>query len=197
MTRSSGHRSPQQTKRFVWPSGFASSCSPRFLPLRVGRRLYERLLTPFLSLEAGEQKKSGSLLSRGANPESAWFSRDDGSRLKVVAVKGQDAETQDGLLLRGLIDKSDHAGMWEAEHDGQFSEVFVEGDQDAFFAMGTGQDLLIAGVVGPVACPRHIVSGCSQLCNGATPDTGIQQQLHGAVSESRGSIRSCPTRRWA
>jgi hypothetical protein len=41
------------------------------------------------------------------------------------------------------------------------------------------------------------VSPAQECLHRATPDTGIQQQLHATESPTLGSNRSCPTSRWA
>jgi len=75
-------------------------------------------------------------------------------------------------------------------HHGQLTEVFIEGDENPTFLISLIQDLLIAWINRPVSRPDDIVSCNLQWSNGATPDAGIEQKLHEAVSRGSGSIRS-------
>ena len=80
---------------------------------------------------------------------------------------------------------------------GQFTEVFVEGNENPPLLMGEGHDLIIARISRPVSSPDDIVACRLQRSHGDTRNAGIEQQFHEADSRDRGSIRSWPTSRWA
>ena len=53
-------------------------------------------------------------------------------------------------------------------YDCQFSEIFVERNENTPFPMSQGQDLIIAGISRPVSCPDDIVPCSVQRINGST-----------------------------
>jgi len=61
-------------------------------------------------------------------------------------------------------------------HHSQFTEILVEGNEDATFARSPRQDFIV-----PIG---------RQWDNCATRDAGIQKKFHEAVSRGNGSIRS-------
>ena len=87
--------------------------------------------------------------------------------------------------------------MGLAEYDGSLAEVLVECHQDPILIMGLAEDLFVTGVFPPLTSPHNVVPPVQERLHGATPDAGIQQQLHATESVTLGSNRSCPTSRWA
>lgn len=77
--------------------------------------------------------------------------------------------------------------------DRQFAKVLVEGHQDAILVMGSGEDLAITWIDGPVAGPHDIVTGRDQDMQGWSPHARVKQNLHDSEVTRCGSIRSRPT----
>ena len=86
--------------------------------------------------------------------------------------------------------------MGNAPHDGQLTEVPVEGDQRPSFGYSPPQDPVITRIGGPVARPDNVVSGRRELVARST-ETQVSSNSLMRRSTSNGSTRSWPTSRRA
>lgn len=118
-----------------------------------------------------------------------------GGELLPVAIEDVDAHRT--LLARGQSHEADQTRMRSAKGYGELAEILVERHQDAALFMGESENLLVTGVAVPVSGPLRIVAGVGKLLLGLPPYAGIEQNLHEPVWRSSGSMRSCPTTRFA
>jgi hypothetical protein len=63
-------------------------------------------------------------------------------------------------------------------YDGQFTEVFVNGDENSPLGMRPGQDLFVASVRWPVAHPLDVMAIVREIVGDLAPNAGIEEQSH-------------------
>lgn len=69
-----------------------------------------------------------------------------------------------------------------AADNGQFTEVFVECDQNSAFCQSLVDDFIVTWIMRPIAGPDYVMTSCDELFARATPNARIKQQLHVPVS---------------
>jgi hypothetical protein len=74
------------------------------------------------------------------------------------------------------------------EH-GEFSKVLIQCYDDAFLLQGNCENFGIAGVLGPRACPDHVVTVRSQFIGSFAPDTRVEEDSHSLWARSVGQKR--------
>lgn len=125
-----------------------------------------------------------------ANAHASRLRRDESTGYEIFPVAFEHPGADGPLLPSGKADESHDPRMESPTHDGELTEVLVEGYQNASGLVRPGQDLLVARILIPVARPDDIMTGCFQLFAGATPDTGVEEDLQDPRERSGGSTRS-------
>ena len=87
--------------------------------------------------------------------------------------------------------------MRSAKGDGELTKILVERHQHPSLFMRESEDLLVAGILVPIASPLCIVTSPGKGFLGLPPDTGVEKDFHEPVWRSKGSMRSWPTTRFA
>lgn len=109
----------------------------------------------------------------------------------------EDSVAHGRLLASGNADQAQNSMVRPFVHDRQFAEVLVQRHEDATIVMGSGENLVIAGVLRPIASPLGVMASGPQFNDGTTPNARIQEQPHPSLGTRRGSTRSRPTTRRA
>jgi len=65
--------------------------------------------------------------------------------------------------------------MRSSLHDGEFTEVLVQSDEQTPLSMRTREDLLIPRILGPISGPDHVMTCPFQYLSCAAPYAGVEQ----------------------
>lgn len=106
---------------------------------------------------------------------------------QVIAVSLEHEHGHRPLLSGGDAHKAHDSSVGPAVHDGQLPEVLVERDDHPPLGVGPGEELVVAGILGPVAGPHHVVPRVLERAPSAAPDARVEEHLQPVRSRSRGS----------
>ena len=97
------------------------------------------------------------------------------------------------LGQRWNLYQSDNTRVTLPAQEYQFTEIFVQGDQNALLLHRTPQNEFVAGIGKNVATPKYIVRVFAQRPNSPTPHAAVQEQLQAAAGTGSGKTVSEPT----
>lgn len=83
--------------------------------------------------------------------------------------------------------------MGNAVQQSELSEILVQSHHGTAFPVSGSENLHVSRVRLPIPDPDDIMTCVTQRLACASPDTRIEQQLHGVASMMKGSTRSWPT----
>ena len=95
------------------------------------------------------------------------------------------------------IDQTNDSRMRLTMDNSEFPKVLIERNKHAPFSVSASKDFVIPRINIPGTSPDNIMAGSFENLAPTAPYAGIQEDLHEADSSGSGSIRSCPTSRWA
>lgn len=138
--------------------------------IRIGS-LWAHLVFPHVPLRGAKSWPPPRTKGASSSGRSVWrpdsqttrLRRNNRTRLQVVPVKRKHPQTDPSLLAGRQIHQAHNPEMRLSLDDSQSPEVLVQGHQCSPFPISTSQDLLVAGIGGPVAGPSHIVTCPLQL----------------------------------
>jgi len=78
--------------------------------------------------------------------------------------------------------------MWQSFHNGKFTKIFIQCDENAVIRMRGGEDGGIAWIRRPSSCPDDIMSQFSEGSHGTAPNAGIEENRGHQDAKAVGKI---------
>lgn len=116
-----------------------------------------------------------------SQPEASHVDRDDGTRREFLWVGAQDISANVALLASRDADETDDSRVRLAPDDCQLAEILVQGHEHTLLGVSPLEDLFVARIRRPIACPDRVESERLEFDPGAAPDARIQKDLHDPV----------------
>ncbi len=115
---------------------------------------------------------------RRPNSHPSWFNRYDRALREIVPVAIERYCCDPALLFSATIHESNDADMRLLEHNGQFTEVFIQRDQNLGVLERVRQHFVVPGITRPAGSRLDVVSGSAKGFLSPAPDTAVEKNLH-------------------